>query len=156
MKWWIVYEYARLQILCSCTRVQRLPERFPFSCFFRCRSRLVCWPKHRSHRWHLKGFSLLWMLRMCRCRLDEMLKDRSQYLHLCRQIWGHHSANADACLHVNTYALKWAQTQTYSLAFSRYDGKSTEGKKKQASFIFSQDKEITFFAFKTSMQQILF
>ena len=31
---------------------------------------------------YLKGFSLLWMLRTCRCRLDEIEKDRSQYLHL--------------------------------------------------------------------------
>ena len=52
------------------------------SCFLRCRSRLVCCPKQRLHRWHLKGFSLVWMLRTCRCRLEEMLKDRSQYLHL--------------------------------------------------------------------------
>lgn len=52
------------------------------SCFLRCRSRLVCCPKHRLHRWHLKGFSLLWMLRTCRWRLEEMLKERSQYLHL--------------------------------------------------------------------------
>lgn len=52
------------------------------SCFLRCLSRLVCCPKHRLHRWHLKGFSLLWMLRTCRWRLEEMLKERSQYLHL--------------------------------------------------------------------------
>lgn len=58
------------------------PDMFPFSCFFRCLSRLVCWPKHLSHKWHLNGFSLLWMLRTCRCRLEEMLKERSQYLHL--------------------------------------------------------------------------
>lgn len=52
------------------------------SCFLRCLSRLVCCPKHRLHRWHLKGFSLLWMFRTCRWRLEEMLKERSQYLHL--------------------------------------------------------------------------
>lgn len=58
---------------------------FPFSCFFRCLSRLVCWPKHLSHKWHLNGFSLLWMLRTCLCRLEDMLKDLSQYLHLKNQ-----------------------------------------------------------------------
>lgn len=52
------------------------------SCFFRCRSRLVCCPKQRLHRWHLNGFSLLWMFLTCRWRLEEMLNDRSQYLHL--------------------------------------------------------------------------
>lgn len=61
-----------------------LPGIFSCSCFFKWRSRLVCWPKQRLHRWHLKGFSLLWMLRTCRWRLDEMLKERSQYLHLQR------------------------------------------------------------------------
>ncbi len=35
-----------------------------------------------ASRLTLKGFSLLWMFRTCRCRLDEMEKDRSQYLHL--------------------------------------------------------------------------
>lgn len=59
-----------------------IPDMFPFSCFFRCLSRLVCWPKHLSHKWHLNGFSLLWMLRTCLCRLEDMLKDLSQYLHL--------------------------------------------------------------------------
>lgn len=59
-----------------------LPDMFPFSCFLRCLSKLVCWPKHLSHKWHLKGFSLLWMLRTCRCKLEDMLKDLSQYLHL--------------------------------------------------------------------------
>lgn len=59
-----------------------IPDIFPFSCFFRCLSRLVCWPKHLSHKWHLNGFSLLWMLRTCLCRLEDMLKDLSQYLHL--------------------------------------------------------------------------
>lgn len=62
------------------------PDRLPFSCFLRWRSRLVCWPKQRSHKWHLKGFSLLWMLRMWRCRLEEMLNERSQYLHL-QETW---------------------------------------------------------------------
>lgn len=62
-----------------------LPGIFSCSCFFKWRSRLVCWPKQRLHRWHLKGFSLLWMLRTCRWRLDEMLKERSQYLHLQRE-----------------------------------------------------------------------
>lgn len=61
---------------------QNIPDMFPFSCFFRCLSRLVCWPKHLSHKWHLNGFSLLWMLRTCLCRLEDMLKDLSQYLHL--------------------------------------------------------------------------
>lgn len=59
-----------------------IPDMLPFSCFFRCLSRLVCWPKHLSHKWHLNGFSLLWMLRTCLCRLEDMLKDLSQYLHL--------------------------------------------------------------------------
>lgn len=48
------------------------------SCFFKCLSRLVCCPKHRSHSGHLNGFSLLCMFRTCRCRLDEMLNERSQ------------------------------------------------------------------------------
>lgn len=63
---------------------------FSCSCFLRWRSRLVCWPKQRLHRWHLKGFSLLWMLRTWRWRLDEMLNERSQYLHLSkenRKLW---------------------------------------------------------------------
>lgn len=64
------------------------------SCFLRWRSRLVCCPKQRLHRWHLKGFSLLWMLRTCRCRLDEMLKDRSQYLHLQ---WGKEAGSGCGC-----------------------------------------------------------
>lgn len=64
---------------------QNIPDMFPFSCFFRCLSRLVCWPKHLSHKWHLNGFSLLWMLRTCLCRLEDMLKDLSQYLHLKKQ-----------------------------------------------------------------------
>lgn len=63
-------------------KIQNIPDMFPFSCFFRCLSRLVCWPKHLSHKWHLNGFSLLWMLRTCLCRLEDMLKDLSQYLHL--------------------------------------------------------------------------
>lgn len=61
------------------------PGMFSCSCFLRWRSRLVCWPKQRLHRWHLKGFSLLWMLRTWRWRLDEMLKERSQYLHLAEK-----------------------------------------------------------------------
>lgn len=69
------------------------PDMFPFSCFFRCLSRLVCWPKHLSHRWHLNGFSLLWMLRTCRCRLEEILNDLSQYLHL-ESKYRHSVANA--------------------------------------------------------------
>lgn len=64
-------------LICVC-----IPDKLPFSCFLRCRSRLVCCPKQRSHRWHLKGFSLLWMLRMWRWRFDEILNERSQYLHL--------------------------------------------------------------------------
>lgn len=59
-----------------------LPGTFSCSCFLRCRSKLVCCPKHRLHRWHLNGFSLLWMFRTCRWRLEEMLNDLSQYLHL--------------------------------------------------------------------------
>lgn len=62
--------------------LENWPGMFSCSCFLRWRSRLVCWPKQRLHRWHLKGFSLLWMLRTWRWRLDEMLKERSQYLHL--------------------------------------------------------------------------
>lgn len=77
-----LYAYA------SCTQraMERekayIPDMLPFSCFFRCLSRLVCWPKHLSHKWHLNGFSLLWILRTCLCRLEDMLKDLSQYLHL--------------------------------------------------------------------------
>lgn len=59
------------------------------SCFLRWRSRLVCWPKHRSQRGHLKGRSLLWIFRTCRWRLELMEKERSQYLHLygCSPVW---------------------------------------------------------------------
>merc|ERR1719244_1157831 len=53
-----------------------------FSCLRKCRSRLVCWPKQRSHRWHLYGFSLLWMFLTCRCRFDEIENERSQNWHL--------------------------------------------------------------------------
>lgn len=65
--------------------LENWPGMFSCSCFLRWRSRLVCWPKQRLHRWHLKGFSLLWMLRTWRWRLDEMLKERSQYLHLAEK-----------------------------------------------------------------------
>src|SRR6218665_1195456 len=57
-------------------------ERPGGSCLRRWRSRFVCCPKQRSQRRHRNGFSLLWMLRTCLWRFDEMLKDRSQYLHL--------------------------------------------------------------------------
>lgn len=87
------------------------PDRLPFSCFLRWRSRLVCWPKQRSHKWHLKGFSLLWMLRMWRWRLEEMLKERSQNLHLQgKKIWGLFSRklnriHKDWTLHANSFTV---------------------------------------------------
>lgn len=59
------------------------------SCFFKWRSRFVCWPKQRSHKAHLNGRSLLWMFRTWRCKLLDILNDRSQYLHLygCSPVW---------------------------------------------------------------------
>jgi len=64
----------------SATETTPLPSSA--SCFFRCRSRLVCWPKHLSQSGHLNGRCLSWMFLTCLCRLLEMLKDLSQYLHL--------------------------------------------------------------------------
>lgn len=84
---WKVYKRQAQQChwVAPTQRWDSSPDRLPFSCFLRWRSRLVCWPKQRSHKWHLKGFSLLWMLRTWRWRLDEMLNERSQYLHLAKE-----------------------------------------------------------------------
>ena len=88
-----------------------LPDIFPLSCFLRCLSKLVCWPKHLSQKRHLNGFSLFWMLRTCRCRLEDMLKDLSQYLHLkskhraniCKQIKRNFSRQANQISKIITH-----------------------------------------------------
>lgn len=83
-----------------------IPDMLPFSCFLRCLSKLVCWPKHLSHKWHLKGFSLLWIFRTCLCRLDDMLKDLSQYLHLKINIkYGR--------IHYNPAILYWCKNRSF-------------------------------------------
>lgn len=86
--------------------VSYIPDILPFSCFLRCLSKLVCWPKHLSHKWHLKGFSLLWIFRTCLCRLDDMLKDLSQYLHLKINIkYGR--------IHYNPAILYWYKNRSF-------------------------------------------
>ena len=71
----------RLDVL-SRSSMPRPNDAASASCFFMCRSKLVCWPKQRSHSAQRNGRSLLWIFRTCRCKLLDMLNDRSQYLHL--------------------------------------------------------------------------
>lgn len=108
---WLLYLITKYIYMSTVYKTCYTPDRLPFSCFLRWRSRLVCWPKQRSHRWHLNGFSLLWMLRMWRCKLEEMLKERSQYLHLQKE---------SKCLSFSS-VIKWRKHQNAHAAGHKYN-----------------------------------